>query len=87
LPNVAADDLGVRIAAVLADANAPIDARGFALDALLARDDIRINDALSIAILDAGLEGTAMLSQIERLAGSRKLQLAERIARNDSLTP
>jgi HEAT repeat protein len=87
LPNVAADDLGVRIAAVLADANAPIDARGFALDALLARDDIRINDALSIAILDAGLEGTAMLSQIERLAGSRRLQLAERIARNDSLTP
>jgi hypothetical protein len=66
---------------------AAIDTRGFALDALLARDDIRINDALSIAILDAGLEGTAMLSQIERLAGSRKLQLAERIARNDSLTP
>ncbi|MGH6891665.1 MAG: HEAT repeat domain-containing protein, partial [Dongiaceae bacterium] len=83
LPNVAADDLRDRIVAILADANAPIDARGFALDALLARDDVQINNALSAALLDAGLEGTAMLSQIERLVSSRKLELGERIARND----
>lgn len=83
LPNVAADDLRARIAAVLADANAPIDARRSALDALLARDDSRINDALSAAILDAGLEGSKLLSQIEELASSRKLELAERVARSD----
>jgi HEAT repeat protein len=83
LPNVAADDLRARIAAVLADASAPIEARRFALDALLARDDSQINDALSAAIVDAGLEGSKLLSQIEELAGSRKLELAERAARSD----
>ncbi len=83
LQNVSTDDLRDRIAAILADANAPIDARGFALDALLASDDVRINDALSAAILDAGLEGSTLLAQIERLAGSLKLELAERIARID----
>lgn len=83
LQNVSTDDLRDRIAAILADANAPIDARGFALDALLASDDVRIKDALSAAIRDAGLEGSTLLAQIERLAGSFKLELTERIPRID----
>jgi hypothetical protein len=52
-------------------------------NSLLARDDSQINDALSAAIVDAGLEGSKLLSQIEELAGSRKLELAERVARSD----
>lgn len=81
--NVAADDLRGRIAAVLADANAPTEARRHALDALLALNDQQLNEALSAAILDAGLEGGELIGQIEKLAASRKLELAQRVAQSD----
>lgn len=78
LPVVKADDLRDRLAAILADANAPQETRVAALDALLALNDTRLNNALGAAVRDAGLEESELLRRVEKLMSERKLQFAVR---------
>src|SRR3989442_4280340 len=78
LPAVKADDLRDRLAAILADANAPQETRAAALDALLALNEARLNNALGAAVRDAGLEGSELLRRVEKLMSERKLQFAIR---------
>jgi HEAT repeat protein len=78
LPNVTADDLRDRIEALFADADASQGSRAAALDALLALNDARLNNALAVAVRDAGLEGSDLLRRIEKLLSERKLPLVLR---------
>lgn len=78
LPSVKADDLRDRLVALLVNASAPQATRAAALDALLALNDGRLNNALGVVVRDAGLEGSDLLRRIEALVIERKLPLALR---------
>jgi HEAT repeat protein len=65
------------LAAILADSSASDQTRRAALDALLALDDPRLNGAIITAASDANLEGTDLLTQIERLLRERKIKLPQ----------
>src|SRR5262249_47520372 len=75
-PGVRADDLRDRLAKLLADADASQPTRSAALDALLAVDDSRLDQALASAAGDARLEGSDLLQRIEHQLGRRKTRLS-----------
>ncbi len=75
LVGVRADDVRDQLAALLADPGAPPEARGAALDSLVALNDPRLDGALAQAVRDGGLEGSELLDRIEKLVGERKVRL------------
>ncbi len=76
LPGARADDIRDQLAALLSDAGAPQEARGAALDSLLALNDARLDGALAKSVRDAGLEGTDLLYKIEKALRDRKVKLS-----------
>lgn len=83
LPNVRADDVRDHISMLLADPDAPQEARAEALKSLLVLNDDRLDGALSSAVRDAGLEGTDLLNQVEKLLRDRKVKLTPRAREDD----
>src|ERR1700688_1042670 len=75
LPGVSADDVRDRLAALLADRGAWQPARLAALNSLLALNDPRLDGALAIAVRDAGLENSELLSKIEEQLCKRSVRL------------
>jgi HEAT repeat protein len=75
LPSVNADDLRDRLAALLADRGASQQARLMALNSLLALNDRRLDEALKLAVRDAGLENSELLNNIEEQLCKRRVRL------------
>jgi HEAT repeat protein len=75
LPGKKADDVGDQLALLLGDPGAPQEARAAALDSLVALNDPRLDDALTQAVRDAGLEESDLLNHIEKLLRERKVRL------------
>jgi len=75
-PNVKADDLRDRLAALLADVDASQQARSAALESLAKLGDVRIQHALAVAVRDGRIEGSGLLAQVERQVVERKVVLA-----------
>jgi len=75
LPGVNADDLRDRLAALLADRGASQQARLMALNSLLALNDRRVDEALALAVRDAGLENSELLNKIEEQLCKRRVRL------------
>jgi HEAT repeat protein len=75
LPGVNADDLRDRLAALLADRGASQQARLMALNSLLALNDRRLDEALALAVRDAGLENSELLNKIEEQLCKRSVKL------------
>jgi HEAT repeat protein len=75
LPGVTADDVRDQLAALLADAGAPQEARAAALVWLVKLNDARLDAALTQAARDAGLEESDLLNKIEKLLRERKIKL------------
>jgi HEAT repeat protein len=75
LPNVRADDVHDQISLLLADPDAPQEARAEALKSLIGLNDGRLDGALNSAVRDAGLEGTSLLDQVEKVLRDRKVKL------------
>jgi HEAT repeat protein len=75
LAAVRADDVRDQLASLLADPQAPQDARAAALDSLVALNDRRLDGALAQAVRDAGLEESDLLNRIEQLLSERKVRL------------
>jgi hypothetical protein len=75
LPGVKADAVRDQLAGLLADPQAPQEARAVALDSLVALNDPRLDGALAQAVRDAGLEESDLLSHIEQLLRERKVKL------------
>ncbi|MFI5459803.1 MAG: hypothetical protein ACHRXM_30645 [Isosphaerales bacterium] len=75
-PNVKADDLRDRLAALLADVDASQQARSAALESLAKLGDVRIHHALAVAVRDGRIEGSGLLAQVERQVVERKVVLA-----------
>ncbi len=75
LPNARADDVHDQISSILADPDAPQEARAEALKSLVLLNDGRLDGALNSAVRDAGLEGTNLLDQVEKLLRDRKVKL------------
>jgi HEAT repeat protein len=76
LPEVRGEDVRGKVAALLADGDAALEARTQAFRALLALDDSRLDGALSTAVRDGHLEGGELLAQIEKQIRDRKVKLA-----------
>jgi HEAT repeat protein len=76
LPGVSADDVGDRLAALLADRGAWKPAGLAALNSLLALNDPRLDGALALAVRDAGLESSDLLNKIEEQLSKRNVRLA-----------
>lgn len=72
-----AAEIRARLRALLANADTPEVVRTAALDALMAIKDSQLDRALSAAVRDAGLEGTALLEGIEKLLRDRKVKLKQ----------
>ncbi|HEX7896695.1 MAG TPA: HEAT repeat domain-containing protein [Planctomycetota bacterium] len=70
-----ADDLRLRLAELLADADGSERARSAALEALAARKDAGLDAALAAAARDAGLEGSELLLRVHALLRERKVKL------------
>ena len=64
-PDIKAEPVRDRLAALLADADAAETVRNAALDALIALDDPRLVPTLSAVARDANLEGTPLLARVE----------------------
>ncbi len=78
LPELKADDVRDQLASLLADPDGPQEARASALKSLVALRDSRLDGAMASAVRDAGLEGTELLDQIEKLLRDRKVKLTLR---------
>ncbi len=76
LAGVNADDVREKLASLLVDAGAPVEARAAALDSLVALKDQRLDNALALAARDAGLEGSDLLDKIEKLLRGHKVKLS-----------
>ena len=70
-PALKGDDVRDRLASLLADADASLEVRGAALDALVSLDDPRLLAALNAAAGDVNLEGTPLLARIEAALETR----------------
>jgi HEAT repeat protein len=75
LPGVSADDIRDRLAALLADREAWQPARLAALNSLLALNDRRLESALALAVRDAGLENSELLTKIQEQLCKRSVRL------------
>jgi HEAT repeat protein len=75
LPGVSADDIRDRLAALLADRGAWQPARLAALNSLLALNDRRLDSALALAVRDAGLENSELLTKIQEQLCKRSVRL------------
>jgi HEAT repeat protein len=64
-PELKSEPIRDRLAALLADADAPASVRTAALEALIALKDPRLVPTLSAVARDANLEGTPLLTQVE----------------------
>ena len=71
-PEVRADEVRDRLAALLADPDASQPVRAAALESLVALDDPRLAGALRPAVRDGGLEGTDLLRRIEEQLALRR---------------
>lgn len=77
LPEIKADDIRDQLGALLADSEAPEEARAAAFVSLAALNDSRLPAALGAAVRDGGLEGTKLLvEKIERSLRDRKVKLS-----------
>ena len=76
LPGAQADDVRDLLASLLADGDAPQEARTAALRSLLALTDPRLDRALAKAARDGGLEGSRLSQEIEKQLRQRKITLA-----------
>jgi hypothetical protein len=76
LPGVSADDVRDHLVALLVDRGAWQPARLAALNSLLALNDPRLDGALALAVRDAGLENSDLLSKIEEQLYKRKVRLS-----------
>ena len=75
LPGVSADDIRDRLATLLADRGAWQPARLAALNSLLALNDRRLDSALALAVRDAGLEKSELLTKIQEQLCKRSVRL------------
>jgi HEAT repeat protein len=75
LPGVSADDIRDRLAFLLVDRGASQPARLAAFNSLLVLNDRRLDDALAVAVRDAGLEGSELLNKIEDQLCKRSVKL------------
>jgi HEAT repeat protein len=75
LPGVNADDVRDHLAALLADRGASQPARLAALNSLVELNDRRLDDALALAVRDAGLENSELLNKIEEQLCKRSVRL------------
>jgi HEAT repeat protein len=78
LPDVKADDVRDRLAALLADQSASQPVREAALGTLVSLNDPRLGEALTRAARDSGLEGSDLLRRIEDRLATRQQRLALR---------
>ena len=69
------DELREQLATMFADADANARLRLTALDALVAVNDPRLEQALKAAVRDAGLEGSELMVRTEKLLRERKVKL------------
>jgi len=70
-PDVKDDKVRDRLASLLSDADASVDVRNAALDALVSLDDPRLLASLNAAAGDANLEGTPLLARVEAALETR----------------
>lgn len=75
LPDIQADDIHDQLASVLADFDAPQEAREVAFNSLVTLKDPRLDTALIAAVGDASLEGSELLKRIEKLLRERKIKI------------
>ena len=73
--DVKADELREQLATLFADGDAKKGLRLAALDALVAVNDPRLEQALKAAVRDAGLEGSELMARTEKLLRDRKVKL------------
>ncbi len=73
--DVKADEIRDQLATLFADADAHAGLRLAALDALVAVNDPRLEQALKAAVRDAGLEGSELMARTEKLLRERKVKL------------
>lgn len=70
-----ADEIAAQLASLLSGVDASEPVRSAAFDSLLALKDLRLDSALAMAVVDARLENTRLLSRIEKLLRERKVKL------------
>ena len=75
LPGISAGDLLDQLATLLTDRSAWQAARLAALNSLLGLNDRRLDDALALAVRDAGLESSTLVNKIEEQRWKRKVKL------------
>jgi len=75
LPGTNADDIRDQLAELLSDPGASQEARGAALDSLLALHDPRLDGALAGAVRDPGLEESDLRYRAEKALRERKVKL------------
>ena len=75
LPEVEGEDVRGQLAALLADGDAALEARTEALRALVTLNDPHLDNALSTAGRDGHLEGSDLITQIEKQIRDRKVRL------------
>jgi HEAT repeat protein len=76
VPGADADHIRTQLASLLSDPGAPQEARGAALDSLLALNDPGLDTALAKSVRDAGLEKSDLLDRIEKALRDRKVKLS-----------
>jgi len=76
LPGAQANDVRDLLASLLADGDAPQEARAAALRSLVGLTDPRLDRALAKAVRDGSLEGSPLSQEIEKQLRQRKIALA-----------
>ena len=76
VPEVKSEDVRSQLASLLADGDAPVEARTEAFRSLVALNDPRLDSALSTAVRDGHLEGSDLIIKIEKQIRDRKVRLA-----------
>jgi hypothetical protein len=71
----AASEIREGLATLAADPQAQIDARGYALEALLVGEDPHVDDVLIAMIRDVGIERTKLLLRVRELLRERKVRI------------